>query len=88
MTNAEIRRIIADGLEAGSCFTLRNKGWKEAFVEGRQDVSFDDIDMDSLAAMELCIAIEVNSGVTILPEDLQHCQSLGALAIAIDSQAT
>lgn len=36
--------------------------------------------MDSLARMELCIAIEVETGVSLTPDDLDSFRSLGALA--------
>jgi hypothetical protein len=83
VTDAEIRQMIASGLEQGSCFALRNNGWTEDFLAGRRDVAFAAMDIDSLAMMELCIAIEVESGVSILPEELVQCETLGALAIQV-----
>ena len=71
------------GLEQGSCFALRNNGWKEEFLAGWRDVAFKDMDIDSLAIMELCIAIEVESGVSILPEELVQCETLGALVAQV-----
>lgn len=83
MTDATIRQIIATGLEQGSCFALRNNGWTEDFLAGRRDVAFAEMDIDSLAIMELCIAIEVESGVSILPEDLVKCETLGAVVTQV-----
>ncbi len=83
MTDADIRQIIANGLEQGSCFALRNNGWKEDFLAGWRDVAFQDMDIDSLAIMELCIAIEVESGVSILPDEIVKCETLGAVAAAV-----
>lgn len=79
MTDADIRQMISAGLEQGSCFALRNNGWKEEFLAGRRDVAFADLDIDSLAIMELCIAIEVESGVSILPDEIVKCETLGAV---------
>ena len=79
MTDADIRQMISTGLEQGSCFALRNNGWKEEFLAGRRDVAFADLDIDSLAIMELCIAIEVESGVSILPDEIVKCETLGAV---------
>lgn len=79
MTESDIRQMISMGLEQGSCFALRNNGWKEDFLAGRRDVAFADMDIDSLAIMELCIAIEVESGVSILPDEMVQCATLGAV---------
>jgi acyl carrier protein len=35
--------------------------------------------VDSLAAMEICIALEANWGTALVPEDLQRVGSLQAL---------
>lgn len=83
MTELEIRRLIAAGLEQGSCFSLRNNGWTEDFLAGRRDVAFAEMDIDSLAIMELCIAIEVESGVSILPEELVQCDTLGTVVAQV-----
>jgi hypothetical protein len=79
VTDADIRQMISTGLEQGSCFALRNNGWKEEFLAGQRDVAFADMDIDSLAIMELCIAIEVESGVSILPDEIVKCETLGAV---------
>ena len=83
MTDADIRQIIATGLEQGSCFALRNNGWTEDFLAGRRDVAFAEMDIDSLAIMELCIAIEVESGVSILPDEIVKCETLAAVAAQV-----
>lgn len=83
MTDTEIRQMISIGLEQGSCFALRNNGWKEDFLAGQRDVAFAEIDIDSLAMMELCIVIEVESGVSILPEELVNFESLGAVVARV-----
>ena len=86
MTEDAIRAIIAAGLEQGACFALRNNGWTEDFIAGRRDVAFAEMDIDSLAIMELCIAIEVETGVSILPDDLAQCQTLSAVAALVKAQ--
>ena len=86
MTDADIRQMISNGLEQGSCFALRNNGWKEDFLAGRRDVAFQDMDIDSLAIMELCIAIEVELGVSILPEEMAEVATLDAVAARVQAQ--
>lgn len=85
MTELEIRQIIAAGLEQGSCFSLRNNGWTEDFLAGRREVAFGDMDIDSLAVMELCIAIEVETGFTILPDEIAQCATLGEVAKRVEA---
>lgn len=80
MTEADIRQTIVTGLEQGSCFTLRDRGLRQAFLDGNHDIAFDELAADSLAIMELCIAIEVETGVSILPEDIVANPTLGAVA--------
>jgi hypothetical protein len=79
MTEFEIRTMLAEACVSSGIYTLRDNGWTEAFVAGSRDIAFSEIEMDSLATMELCIAIEINTGAVILPEDLQHLASLGDL---------
>ena len=50
------------------------------------EVPLDALDMDSLAEMEVCIAIEVNAGVSILPEQLRKIGTLGRLVALIQGQ--
>ena len=83
MNEAEIRQMLVEALQSASVFGLRNNGWTEAFLAGTRDVAFDDLEMDSLGAMELCIAVEVNTGVSIVPDDLADLGTLGGLVRAI-----
>ena len=83
MSDAEIREMLVEALHSASVFGLRNNGWTEEFLAGTRDVAFDDLEMDSLGAMELCIAVEVNTGVSIVPDDLAGLGTLGGLVQAI-----
>ena len=83
MNDAEIREMLVEAMHSASVFGLRNNGWTEEFLAGTRDVALEDLEMDSLGAMELCIAIEVNTGVSIVPDDLAALGSLGALVKAI-----
>ena len=84
MNDAEIREMLVEALESASVFGLRNNGWTEEFLAGTRDVAFEDLEMDSLGAMELCIAVEVNTGVSIVPDDLTGLGTLGGLVQAIE----
>jgi acyl carrier protein len=79
MTDHEIRNIIAQELEYACLTVMRDKKLTPIFLEGRHDISLGELEMDSLAEMELCIAIEINTGVSIVPNDLQSIGTLNRL---------
>lgn len=83
MSEGEIREMLVEALQSASVFGLRDNGWTEEFLAGTRDVALDDLEMDSLGAMELCIAVEVNTGVSIVPDDLTGLGTLGGLVRAI-----
>jgi acyl carrier protein len=75
-----IRQAIVDGLEAGGVGEIRRSGAREPFLAGESDVTLEELEMDSLARMELCIAIELATGVSLAPEELDRYATLVALA--------
>ncbi|WP_055049358.1 acyl carrier protein [Devosia sp. A16] len=83
MTEREIRQMLVDAMLGASVFGLRDNGWTDEFVAGTRDVAMGDLEMDSLGAMELCIAVEVNTGVEIVPDQLATMPTLGTLVGAI-----
>jgi acyl carrier protein len=85
VTELEIREVIADALDYAAVPRFRGSEARAAFVAGTSDISMNDLEIDSLAAMELCIALETNSGVSILPDELPGFGSLGALAKRVES---
>ena len=81
------RRVwLAERLEECSIFALRNRGLTESFTSGAIDYPLDELEMDSLAEMELCIAIEVGTGVSLVPEDLRAYGTVGRLAAALEER--
>jgi len=84
MNEQSIREMVSKALEYASVPGFAGSAVQRAFVEGQQDVAFSDLQIDSLAAMELCIAIEANVDVTILPVDLPGIGSLEALVRRIE----
>ena len=79
MNEREIRLILADGLEAGAVHQVSNVSIREAFLAGTRDLTFEELEMDSLAKMELCIAIEVGTGVSLAPEELGRFAAIGEI---------
>ena len=79
----EARELVVELLRLANIYTLRNRSAETTFVSGEVDFTLDELDMDSLAQMELCIALEVNIGMAIVPEDLPGIATLGGLAHAV-----
>ncbi len=47
-----------------------------AYLAGGSDVLLSDIEMDSLAVMELCIWLELNCGLSLAPDEVGRMRSL------------
>ena len=52
---------------------------RESFLAATRDLTFAELEMDSLAKMELCIAIEVGTGVSLAPEELGRFAAIGEI---------
>ena len=79
MTDLELSNILADALAYASIPGFRDSANEESFRSGNGDLAMSELEIDSLAAMELCIAIEINTGVTLTPADLGELLTLGDL---------
>jgi hypothetical protein len=79
MTEEHILKEIVSAFESANVFALRDQGVRDRLLGGSPDFDLSDLDLDSLAAMEFCIAMEVNTGVSIVPNDLARIHTLGAL---------
>lgn len=80
------RQFVLDALEQAGVLGIGNHPQREAFLAGAGDISFKDLEMDSLARMELCIYIEVNSGIEIAPDQLDKVTSLSGLLSLIENR--
>lgn len=86
MTEGEIREVIADALDYAAVPRFRGSEARAQFVAGTRDIRFEEFEIDSLAAMELCIALEANVGVVILPGDLLLLGSLNGLVKRVEGE--
>jgi acyl carrier protein len=68
------RQVVFEALKiaAPSAFT---KELRRSFLADGLNLKLDDLDMDSLARMEFCIAVELATGVTLLPAQLTELAS-------------
>lgn len=79
MTDAELRQFLLSALRDANVFGLDDPSIDRSFISAESDIAFGDLDMDSLARMEFCIALETGTGISITPEELQKFRSLGEL---------
>ena len=79
MNEREIRLILVDGLEAGAVHQANDVSIRESFLAGTRALTCAELEMDSLAKMELCIAIELGTGVSLAPEELGRFASIGEI---------
>ncbi|MFO1284806.1 MAG: acyl carrier protein [Burkholderiales bacterium] len=84
MSARAIREVLIAGLEAGAVPGVNRIAVREAFLSGVDDLSFAEYPLDSLAQVELCIAIEAGLRVVLSPEDLRAYPSAGDLARALE----
>lgn len=77
-------------------YVLVERAFEAALVQGFEvgDRSVDDLraagevpltsfDIDSLAVMEICIAVEVHSGAQIVPAELVELETINALVMRL-----
>lgn len=80
MTLQFTRQLVVEALRAANVPGLDDDPRIGQFVAGTGDVDLAELDLDSLGAMEFCIYIEVNHGVSIVPDTLREIATLGKLA--------
>jgi acyl carrier protein len=79
MSDGEARAAIAELLRDAGVFNLRDDNLEEDFIAGSVDPEVHQLDIDSLAAMEICIGLEANWGTAIVPDDLSRIGNLATL---------
>lgn len=84
MNKTAIRELLVHILQDAGIFYLRDTVAESDFVAGVWDIDLADLDIDSLSAMELCIGLEAEWGLTVLPEDLSSLGTLGQLVDRVE----
>ncbi len=87
MDARSIRQAMVDGLEAGAVTRISRRDTRSSFLAGEIDIPLAELEMDSLARMELCIAIELGTGVSLAPEELDRYPTLEALVRDVQERA-
>jgi len=72
------RQAIFEALKAASPHEFTDD-LRRAFLSDGLNLNLADLEMDSLARMEFCIAIELSTDITILPSQLAELVSTDAI---------
>lgn len=75
-----IRATIVTALEDANVAAQLERARIEAFAAGAQDLPFSELGLDSLARMELLVALEMEHGAAVLPSEFSRLRSLDELA--------
>jgi hypothetical protein len=67
-----VRNILIAAVEAGRYGTLPAPPIAEAIVHGNRELTLDHLQFDSLAWMEFCISVELQSGQELTPGDIAN----------------
>jgi len=69
-----LRLAILEALKIAAPGALNDEA-RKTFLTTGSNIVFAELDMDSLGEMEFCIAIELSTGVTLLPSELAELAS-------------
>jgi len=81
-TKISPRQAVFEALKVAAPGTF-DEALRRSFMAEELNLSLADLHMDSLAEMEFCIAIELSTGVTLLPSELAGLASTDAVELRI-----
>ena len=70
----EVRKILLTAVQAGRHGVPAQPAIARAIEEGSLVLKLDQLDFDSLAWMEFCISIELQSGQELTPVDIEQME--------------
>ena len=79
MTEADIRAMLCRAMEAGAVVKIFEPAVRKMLLEKGEDLEIASLGMDSLARMEFSIAIEVETGISLTPDDLLKYSTVNQL---------
>ena len=88
MTEDEAKGLIVEAFESANITTFKADSSVKDAILGAGDVDLSVFDIDSLASMEICISIELNSGISISPAELENITSVHQLVREIMKNAS
>ena len=75
---AVIRAAMVDALRAAAPGAF-DEAMRTAYLAGGMNIALADLGLDSLGRMEFCIAVELSTGVTLLPAQLAELVTTNAI---------
>jgi acyl carrier protein len=75
-----LRGIVIRALQASSALGTHSPEFAAQLADPAADVRFDEVEADSLARMEVCIQIELETGLSLSTEELLAHPSVNQLA--------
>ena len=84
MNKTAIRELLVPILQDAGIFYLRDTVAESDFVAGVWDIDLAELEINSLSAMELCIGLEAEWGLTVLPEELNSLGTLNQLVNSVE----
>jgi acyl carrier protein len=83
-----LREHVFDAFKAADAPVALGEARRKAFVDDAAPLKLSELDMDSLARMEFCIAIEIALGVTLLPAQLEKIETTDEIVRLINAALT
>jgi acyl carrier protein len=83
--NRHNREALVHLVHSAGIFGLRDDDLERDFIAGKIDPELEKIGVDSLSEMELCIAIENEWGVSIVPAELGSLKTLNGILQRVDA---
>lgn len=76
----QTKENIIQLLEGLAVLRAQDKTLQQQFLEGTNDLTLESLGVDSLAVMEICIALEMECGLSVSPDQLLEFGSVLELA--------
>jgi hypothetical protein len=68
----KVREVLLTAVRAGRHGALPPQALAQAIAEGSRELTTEQLDFDSLAWMEFCISVELQSGQELTPADVDE----------------
>lgn len=82
MKTSPIRLAVFEALRVAAPAAFSDEMRRSFLAEG-SNLELAKLEMDSLAVMEFCIAIELSTGISLLPPQLAELASTDAIEVCI-----
>lgn len=86
MNEHDARVIVVEALRSANALVGVDANTVDQFVQSGADLEFSKLEMDSLASMEFCISLELDTGVSLAPDELNAIETAGRLVRIICGQ--